>query len=216
MGIPRGMRLETLGKGAQLQRRALHDTLAAWERVGFAPEPDRTVSTYPEVIHAASQAYEYRIMRQNSMGQTGPYASNRVRLDFDVSAARENPLPNRPLHVTSRAIAGGKFQVQWVYDDVGQGVFPTKFEVYAGSTVAGINFAAPLTDSITALAYTLARYGKRRYSFTTAAFATGTAKAFAVRALNSAGTAEKNIRGTVVKYADATAQTGGGGITIGR
>lgn len=201
--------------GAVLQRRALYPVVGDWEDVGFAPEPVRTVRTWRHVSHAANSGYEYRVMRRNTAGVTSLYASDRTRLDFDGSGVRRDAMPAAPVSVSAKPIAGGKFLVTWLYDGIGEAVFPSRFLVFAGATAETIDYGTPLTDSVTGLAYVAARPGRRVYQFTTAAFSHGASRAFAVRSVNAALVAELNVRTTRNVIAQATALGGGGTIEIG-
>lgn len=202
------------GTGTVLQRRTLYSSLGSWADAGFAAGTVAEVYTYSTLTHAANQGYEYRVIRQNSKRERSEFTSDSTKIHFNALAAKESALPNRPLHVHAKPIAGGKMLVTWLYDSSGQAVAPTDFRVFRGTTASGIDFNTPLTDSVTGLTNIPYVPGQRRYSFTTAAFSTGTDHSFAVRSRNAAGTAEKNTHGTPVKASDQTAKSGAGGIVI--
>lgn len=196
MGTARGRRavLDITGP-ILLERRTLYPSLGDWEVVGYAEAGASQASNDPFHPHAASQAYEYRIVRQGNDGTRSDFPTAPVRLDLDSGKLRVPGLPARPLQVTAKRLAGGKYRLSWLYDGVGQDGSPVKFRVYAGSTIAGISFAAALTDSVTGLDYALARPSRRRYTFMTAAFGDGTEHAFAVRAEETGGSREANTYG---------------------
>ena len=126
-------------------------------------------------------------------------------MDFDGAGDLISPgLPNFPVHLAARPLAGGKLRVSWVYVSVGEGAAPADFQVFAGVDGAAVDYNTPLVDSITGLNHTVAT-STEKHSFTTAAYADGASVVFGVRGRNSFGVSEKNTRVSAAVKARASA-----------
>jgi hypothetical protein len=181
-----------LGGGVALRRRAMYPDLHEWLWCGIARGADVTIKQFPGMTHRVNQAYQYAAVDFLANGFVSRI-SEPIRLDFDGAGALIQPLlPMFPINLAATAIGGGKFIITFEYDPFGQGAAPKDFQVFEGATPATVNYAAPLTDSITGLA-TIAYNGARVYEFTTGAFSDGTGHVFAIRGRNSSGVAEQNV-----------------------
>jgi len=207
LGLPAsdGVEFPYVAGGVILRRRRLYPTIGPWTYCGFARPGETAITSMTGYGHDADMAYEYAAAQVLGNGFAGPF-SEPARIDFDGSGNLiSERLPNGPGSVAAEAVAGGKFLVAWEYDPYGQGAPPTDFQVFEGVDAASVNYAAPLTDSVTGLA-TVAMIGRRRrYTFTTAAFGNGTVHVFAVRARNGSAVAEKNTFACKPKTARTTA-----------
>lgn len=184
--------------GVALVRRELYPAPGAWQFCGIARSTETSVKNFEGMTHLADQAYQYSLRQFIGNGFVSPLLEP-IRVDFDSNGDLITPaLPMFPKSVTSSELAGGKFLVEFEYDPFGQGAAPTDFQVFAdGVTPGTIDYATPLTDSVTGLAY-VTYVAPGLYSFTTAAYADGVQHIFGVRARNSSGVAEKNQLTTVV------------------
>jgi len=200
-----GLSFPLFNGALMLRRRPLYPTVGPWTFCGAARLDAAEVTGFPGFAHDANQAYEYASGVALGNGFVGEW-SEPTRLDFDFGGALiAARLPSAPKHLTVEPIAGGKFALTWEYDGFGQGTPPTDFQVFEGAEAGSVNYAAPLTDSVTGLDAVPVRGKRRRFEFTTAAFTEGTAHVFAVRARNIAATAEKNTFASVAKTARTTA-----------
>ena len=207
LGLPAsdGLEFPYVAGGVILRRRRLYPTIGEWTYCGFARPNESTITSMLGYGHEANMAYEYAAAQVLGNGYAGEF-SEPARLDFDASGnlitAR---LPNSPLRVVAEPIAGAKYALSWEYDSFGQGVGPVDFQVFEGADAGSVNYAAPLTDSVTGFAYVLVIGNRRRYEFTTGAFSDGSSHVFAVRARNATPTAEKNTFTSRPKTARSTA-----------
>lgn len=191
------------GGGVVLRRRRLYPDLGDWKFCGFARPDESVIRNAAGFGHEVDAAFQYSAAIVLGNGFVGDYCEP-IRVDFDGAGARITPpLPMFPRSVVASTLASGKFRVEWEYDPYGQGAYPTDFQVFAGAAAGSVDFNTPLVDSISGINTTPYLAGQRRFTFTTAAFANGTVKVFAVRARSSAGVAEKNT----YTSAAATART---------
>jgi len=200
-----GLEFPYVAGGVILRRRRLYPTVGEWTFCGFARPNESTITSMLGYGHDANMGYEYAAAQVLGNGYAGEF-SEPARLDFDGSGnlitAR---LPNAPLRVVAEPIAAGKYALSWEYDSFGQGTVPVDFQVFEGADAGSVNYAAPLTDSVTGLSTVLVIGSRRRYEFTTGAFSDGSSHVFAVRARNATPTAEKNTFTSKPKTARSTA-----------
>lgn len=191
-----------------LRRRKLTPRPERWVICGYAAPSQSTIANDDSVTHAANTSYWYSTAQVFGNG-IGSAWSEPVRLDFDGGSNLITPgLPNAPEHVRVTPLAGGKFLIEATYRSFGQGGPPTDCQVFAGAAPGSVDYGTPLVDSVTGLSYAAFDALRERFSFTTASFADGTGKAFAVRARSAAGVAERNELPTAVKIARAAGPTG--------
>jgi hypothetical protein len=165
------------------------------------------VKNFPGMAHVADQAYEYAAVQFLGNGMVSAMCEP-VRLDFDSGGDLISPrLPNAPINLCVKAIAGGKYLIQFGYNPFGQGGPPTDFQVFEGPDRENIDYESPLTDSVTGLNYVAATGPNANYGFTTAAYGDLTTHVFGVRARSSTPVAEKNTYCTDVIKARAATPT---------
>jgi hypothetical protein len=203
--LTNGMCFPYIAGGVILRRRRLYPTVGPWSFCGFARPNETTITSSLGFGHETNMAYEYAAAQVLGNGYAGEF-SEPARLDFDGSGNLiTGRLPNAPLHVVAEPIAAGKYALSWEYDAYGQGTVPVDFQVFEGADAGSVNYAAPLTDSVTGLNTVLVIGSRRRYEFTTGAFSDGSSHVFAVRARNATPTAEKNTFTSRPKTARSTA-----------
>ncbi len=198
-GLTLGAHYPWVDGGVALQRRRLYPTPETiWTFCGMARPGEATIISNDGVQHDSNHAYQYRAAKFHGNGYVGEF-SEPVRLDFDNAGNQILPLmPMPPIGLAAAAIDGGKIRVCFAYEAFGQGGYPTDFQVFEGATAATIDYNTPLGT----IAFDNT---KRRYEFTTTAFADSTPHVLVVRARNSGGVAEQNIQPTDI----ITAVTGG-------
>lgn len=191
-----------------LRRRKLTPTPERWVICGYAAPGVSAITNDDSVTHAANTSYWYSAAQVFGNGMASAW-SEPVRLDFDGSSNLITPgLPNAPESLKVTPIAGGKFLVEGTYRAFGQGGPPANFQVFAGTAPGSVDYNTPLVDSVTGLAYATFDALAERFTFTTASFADGTAKAFAARARSAAGIAERSELPTAVKIARSAGPVG--------
>lgn len=187
--LTRGMAFPALSDVIVLVRRMLYPMPELWHYCGQVDADQPTVQNADGYPHDAGMGYQYAAAFCHASGFRSAF-SEPVRIDFDGEGELIEPaLPMWPTQVAATPIAGGKFKVTWSYDPLGQGGYPTDFQVFAGLPM---DYETPLIDSVTGLNYTPYVPNRQSYSFTTGAYGDGVAKTFGVRARNSNGTAEQN------------------------
>lgn len=190
--------------GAALLRRTLYPEPAPWEYCGVAQQGEVVIRNYASFGHVADQAYHYAAQRFLGNGMVSRMTPP-IRLDFDGAGALITPsLPAPVVGLAATPIAGGKFAITFAYDPWGQGGSPADFQVFAGADAGSVDYGTALTDSVTGLNRVDFAGAQRTHTFTTAAFADGTARVFVVRGRNINGVAEKNTRATRVAVAKAS------------
>lgn len=191
-----------------LRRRKLTPAPERWVICGYAAPGDSTIAHDDSVTHEANASYWYSAAQVFGNGIASAW-SEPVRLDFDGGSNLISPgLPNAPENLRVTPIAGGTFLIEGTYRAFGQASAPADFQVFAGAAPGSVDYNTPLVDSVTGLNYAAFDALGERFSFTTAAFADGTAKAFAVRARNAAGIVERSELPTKIKVARADGPTG--------
>lgn len=191
-----------------LRRRKLTPRPERWVICGYAAPGDDTITNDDSVTHEANSSYWYSAAQVYGNGMASAW-SEPVRLDFDGSQNLISPgLPNAPENLRVTPLVGGKFLVEGTYRSFGQGGAPKDFQVFAGAAPGSVDYGTPLVDSVTGLAYATFDGSRERFTFTTAAFADGTTKAFAARARNAAGVAERSELPTAIKIARSAGPVG--------
>ena len=207
LGLPAsdGFCFPYIAGGVILRRRRIYPSIGEWTYCGFARPSESTITSMLGFGHEANMAYEYAAAQVLGNGYAGEF-SEPTRVDFDGSGNLiTGRLPNAPLRVVAAPIAAGKFALTWEYDPYGQGTVPVDFQVFEGADAGSVNYAAPLTDSVTGLSTVPVVGSRRRYAFTTGAFSDGSSHVFAVRARNATPVAEKNTFTSQPKTARSTA-----------
>lgn len=213
--MTRGLVFPWSGGGVVLRRRRLYPDVQAWTFCGFARPADSTIYNMLGFDHGANTAWQYASAIALGNGFVGDFCEP-VRVDFDNTGAVIAPaLPLFPFGISAAPIAGGKFLIAFEYDPYGQGAGPTDFQVFGGTNPAGVDYNTPLVDSVTGLAVVKYVAAGRRYVFTTAAFANGTEKVFAVRARNSSAVAEKNTRTSTTQFARTVTASAASVVVLG-
>jgi len=181
-----------------LFRRTLYPTPSAWCVVGIEDEATETIQEMTSVSHESDQGYQYTACRTDGNGYISEFAEP-VRLDY-VSGALVQGLPVWPIDLDVTPIAAGEFRITWLFDKYG-GSAPADFAVYAGADGDNINYGAALgTVNYSARG--------RQYEYETSeSYADGTARAFAVRARKTGGTAELNTFTSGIYLARTTVPT---------
>lgn len=188
-----------------LQRRTIRPTVTAWVDVGSTAVGNTTIQTDAGNAQAAADtSYLYRVVYQNAAGRRTAYPSLPLRQDFDGSSVRIAALPNRPVFVHATPIAAGKVRIRFAYNPIGESGAPSEFRVYEGATLASVDYASPLTDSVTGLNHAVFDPGASGYEFTTGVLSEA-AHVFVVRSRTAAGDEEANVSVTAPVTADATA-----------
>lgn len=207
MNLDSGFTFPWRDGGVALLRREVYPDVGEWTYCGIAVAGQITVKNFPGMGHEADQAYEYTAVQFLGNGMVSVMCEP-VRLDFDAGGNLITPrLPNAPINLTVKAIAGGKFSISWSYNPFGQGGPPTDFQVFTGVDRDNVDYDTPLTDSVTGLDYVAATGQGGGYAFTTAAYGDLTPHVFGVRARSSAPVAEQNTYVTDVIKARAATPT---------
>ncbi len=191
--------------GVLLLRRPLYPTTGAWRYCGFARPGETTIKNGRGFSHDADQAYQYTAVVVLGNGFISELCVP-VRVDFDSGGSRATAqLPMFPLNLAATPIAAGKFRLLFEYDSFGQGAYPKDFQAFRGVDPASVDYGTPLVDSVTGLSTVAFAAGRRRYTFTTAAYGDGTTSVFSVRARNAIGATELNTYTSAAKIAQAAA-----------
>ncbi len=145
--------------------------------------------------HQASSVYHYAGQEISGFGLRGTL-SEPVRVEFDATPASRGGLPNVVRHLHVQPIAGGKFQLRWTYSPRGQGDYPADFRVFDDGGTGTIDYDTPLTSSVSNEAYVSYAPPRDVFRFTTAAYAHGAQRKFAVVARNAS--ADEQLGGGAV------------------
>lgn len=181
-----------------LQRRELYPTPGPWRICGLAKLSDTTIANRAAYGHGANTAWHYTAAHVLGNGQTSACSEPR-RLDFDGAGAIITPaLPLWPIATAAVAIGGGKFRLSWQYNSWGQGGWPNDFVIFQGPDKDSIDYG-------TIIATVPFDPQTRFHSFETGAYAEAARRAFAIRARNSGGVAERNESTTEIAIARLTA-----------
>lgn len=186
-----------------LQRRQVYPGgLGDWHFAGHAHPDATSIVNGDGITHGVTTGWEYSAARINGGGFIGPWTEP-TRVDIDAGGDIISPsLPTWPRDLRVEPAPGGTFTVAWLYDPFGQGGPPTDFAVYDGADTDNISYVA-------AIGTTTYLPARSIFTYTTGVYADDAGRAFAVRARNSGGVAERNeyTTGNVVAR-DATPAAG--------
>jgi len=188
LGYPvlRGLMFPDLVGPIALQRRQVYPgDIGDWHYAGMAHPDATSIVNGDGITHGSTTGWEYIAARINGGCFVGSW-SEPTRVDIDAGGDIITPLlPTWPRDVRVETRPGGTFVVAWLYNPWGQGAYPTDFAVYDGADKDNISYASPIGT-------TTFIPSRSVFTFTTDPYADDAARAFAVRARNSGGVAERN------------------------
>jgi hypothetical protein len=165
------------------------------EVVGAAGASASTVRTFPWVAHSPGADYEYVLTAISGGGCENITAASSVMIAIDPLGNWAGPRPNAPTDLRVVPAKGGRFLIQWVYDEDGQQIDPSGFRLYRGTGWSGVSYAGPV-------AVVAHQAGQVHFSYISEECIHGTRVTWAVRAVSAAGVEEDNGR-TVTAWAVA-------------
>lgn len=151
----------------------------------------------------AAGIYNYGVRAEDAGGKEEFNSDVTVTVKIKDTPIEEVPdLPNAPVGLTATPVAGGKIQIDWLYDTTNQEVVPSLFSIYYDNNTGTVDYVNALSTK----AYSTGTVSGRHlaFTYTTAALGDGLDYEFGVRAKSATGDEEEN-EVTVTEIADATA-----------
>ncbi len=154
--------------------------------VGAAGREATTVSNFSWRPHAVMTTYAYAVKGIGGGGGEGAASDPARVVAFDAVGAIVGPRPNSLSALSVAAVAGGRFELRWVYPSAFEEATPSVFEVYHDNGTGTVDYN-------TAVGSVSFRRGKVHYEHTTGAFGHDVRRVLGVRAVTAAGVNDGNM-----------------------
>lgn len=146
------------------------------------------VSTWPGVF-GANETRRVALRAISPGGVEDANDTQVVTIETDGDGVPVVPVPNPPILVTARPVAGGKIALTWAYSSVGQQAQVASWNIYHDNGTGTVSYASALGSASSP-------------AYLTAAYSHGTAVIFVVRSATADGDEEANTN-EVTATADA-------------
>ncbi len=151
----------------------------------------------------AAGTYNYGVRAEDASGKEEFNTDVTVTIKIKDTPIEEIPdLPNAPVGLTATPVAGGKIQLDWLYDTTDQEVVPLLFSVYYDNNTGTMDYVTPLDTVLYSTGTVNGRF--LAFTFTTGVLGDGLDYEFGIRSESAAGNEEEN-EVTVTETADLTA-----------
>jgi len=112
--------------------------------VGFALRPESDVQSFAGAAYANDTVYYHSIDRVSPAGVVSSSRHEHAQMAVWGGSGNVGPVPNMPVRMARRQVAGPRVLVTWIYNEAGQQATPATFEVFSDGGTGTMNWTTPI------------------------------------------------------------------------